>query len=203
MNPVLLSVAGNPENQDCGLVVTAGSRTVLCVADGAGGLSGGTEAAVMAAEFVRQHAPRLASAGDCANLLQRADAAIAKDIAAGETTLITVVIDSTEIFGASVGDSGAWFIPPTGQWIDLSGRQQRKPFVGSGSARSVPFQRGGDAGLLLLATDGLLKYTSAERIVEICRHNAPDVAAQKLIELVKYPSGRFPDDVTVILMNTH
>ena len=52
---------------------------------------------------------------------------------------------------------------------------------------------------LLLATDGLLKYMSAERIVETCRQHPTDAAAQRLIELVRYPSGALPDDVTLIL----
>ena len=41
MKPILLTAAGNPENQDRGLVVHGGARVVLCVADGAGGRSGG------------------------------------------------------------------------------------------------------------------------------------------------------------------
>lgn len=52
---------------------------------------------------------------------------------------------------------------------------------------------------LLLATDGLLKYTAPDRIRAACLQNSPGEAARKLIELVRYPSGALPDDVTVIL----
>ena len=51
----------------------------------------------------------------------------------------------------------------------------------------------------MLATDGLLKYTSSERILAVCREHPPEVATQKLIELVRYPSGALPDDVTIIV----
>ena len=198
MNPILLSVAGNPENQDRGLVVSDGARRLLCVADGAGGLSGGKEAAIMATDFLRQNSTPLANCEDCVELLRRVDAAIARDSVAGETTCALAVITPDQVFGASVGDSGAWLIPPAGSLADLTARQQRKPFIGSGSARPVAFRHPKCEGMLLLATDGLLKYTSAERIVEACRRQPLELVPQQLIDLVKYPSGRFPDDVTLI-----
>jgi serine/threonine protein phosphatase PrpC len=53
MNPILKTAAGNHENQDRGAVINSGSGLILVVADGAGGLSGGSEAADMAVEIVR------------------------------------------------------------------------------------------------------------------------------------------------------
>ena len=160
MKPVLLTAAGNPENQDRGIVIEDGERVVLCVADGAGGRSGGTEAATMVVELVRQNANLLINAESCAELLRKMDAAIAKDAVAGETTCAVAVVTPEEICGASVGDSGAWLIPANGNHLDLTHAQQRKPFIGSGSAWPVSFRRPLQAGWLLLATDGLLKYTS-------------------------------------------
>ena len=104
-----------------------------------------------------------------------------------------------EIFGARVGDSGVWWIPENGNHLNLAHAQQRKPFIGSGSALPVSFRHKNQPGNLLLATDGLLKYTSADRIVGICREQPVEVAARQLIELVRYPSGGLPDDVTLIL----
>lgn len=199
MKPILLTAAGNPENQDRGLVINDGSRVVLCVADGAGGRSGGTEAATMAVRLVRQNTSLLINAESCVEVLSKLDAAIAKDAVAGETTCALAVVTPEEIFGASVGDSGVWLIPANGNHLDLTHAQERKPFIGSGSAWPVSFQRPRQPGCLLLATDGLLKYTSAERINAACREHAAEVAAQRLIELVRYPSGALPDDVTVIL----
>ncbi len=199
MKPILLTASGNPDNQDRGLVVHDGSRVVLCVADGAGGLSGGTAAATMAVELVHQNVSRMNNADACAEILRRLDEAISKDPNAGETTCALAMVTSVELFGASVGDSGVWLIPEVGTVLDLTRNQQRKPFVGSGSAWPIPFQGPIQRGALLLATDGLLKYTSAERIIRTCHEHPPDVAAQRLIELVRCPSGALPDDVTVIL----
>jgi serine/threonine protein phosphatase PrpC len=199
MKPILLTAAGNPENQDRGLVIHDGARGVLCVADGAGGRSGGTEAATMAVEVVRQSANLLINAESCAEVLRKLDAVITKDTIAGETTCALVAVTPKEIFGASVGDSGIWLIPASGNHMDLTQAQQRKPFIGSGSAWPVSFQRSRQVGRLLLATDGLLKYTSAEQIIAACREHPAGLAAQRLIELVRYPSGALPDDVTIIV----
>jgi len=199
MKPILLTAAGIPENQGRGLVIHDGLRVVLCVADGAGGLSGGTEAASVAVEWVGQSASQLTDAESSAELLRKLDAAIAEDAVAGETTCVVAVVTLDEIFGASVGDSGAWLIPTSGNHTDLALGQQRKPFIGSGSAWPVSFQRPMQVGRLLLATDGLLKYTSAAQIIAACREQPVEVAAQRLIELVRYPSGALPDDVTIIV----
>ena len=199
MKPILLTAAGNPENQDRGLIVHDGQRTVLCVADGAGGLSGGGEAASIAVELARQNASTMGDADSCLEVLRKMDAAIAKDSIAGETTCALVIVAPQEIFGASVGDSGVWLIPKDGSHMDLTQSQQRKPFIGSGSAWPVSFRCPRQAGSVLLATDGLLKYTSAERIIATCRGHPTEDAAPQLIELVRYPSGSLPDDVTIIL----
>ncbi len=199
MKPILLTAAGNPHNQDRGLIVQHGQRAVLCVADGAGGRSGGTEAASMAVELVDQYAALTNNADSCAEVLRKIDAAIAKDSVAGETTCALAIVAPEEIFGASVGDSGIWLIPDNGAHAELSQAQQRKPFIGSGSAWPVPFRHPMQGGSLLLATDGLLRYTSAERIIETCRQHPTESAAQRLIELVRYASGALPDDVTLIL----
>jgi len=199
MKPVLLSVAGNPENQDRGLVIQDDARVVLCVADGAGGRSGAAEAANMVVELVQQNAALLANCDSCVELLLKMDAEVANNPAAGETTCALALLTQTDIFGASVGDSGIWLIPEHGDYIDLTCGQQRKPFIGSGSAWPVPFRHLIQGGSLLLATDGLLKYASSERIIETCQEHPAELAAQYLIELVRYPSGALPDDVTVIL----
>jgi len=132
-------------------------------------------------------------------VLRKIDAAIAKDSVAGETTCALAIVTPEEIFGASVGDSGVWLIPDNGAHAELTQAQQRKPFIGSGSAWPVPFRHPMQGGSLLLATDGLLRYTSAERIIETCRQHPTESAARRLIELVRYASGALPDDVTLIL----
>src|ERR1041385_7460364 len=156
-------------------------------------------AAMMATELVQQNAPTLNTADSCSELLRRMDSELAKDSIAGETTCALAVVTPEEIFGASVGDSAVWLIPEDGLHVDLTRGQQRKPFVGSGSAWPVAFRKPTPRGFLLLATDGLLKYTSAERISETCRQSPTETAAQRLIELVRYASGALPDDVTLVV----
>jgi serine/threonine protein phosphatase PrpC len=55
METFFQTVAGNPENQDRGAVIESGSKRILVIADGAGGLAGGAEAAAMAVDLVRKH----------------------------------------------------------------------------------------------------------------------------------------------------
>lgn len=199
MNAILQSVAGNPENQDRGLILRDGQREVLCVADGAGGRAGGAEAASLAVEMIRREGWRINNPETCVDVLRQMDETTAKDAAAGETTCVVVVVTPKEIIGGSVGDSGAWWIPESGNPVNLTESQQRKPFVGTGAAWPVAFERKHQPGWLLLATDGLLKYTSMERISGVCRQQPVELAVKTLIDLVRYPSGALPDDVTIIL----
>ena len=201
MNAIIQTVAGNPENQDRGLIQHDGPRIILCVADGAGGRSGGAEAASMAVKLIRENAFLLGNADSCVEALRKMDEAIAKDSIAGETTCALAIVTPEEIFGASVGDSGVWWIPESGNHLNLT----QEP--SSANLSLVLAMRGQfhfdhtrlEPGSLLLATDGLLKYTSAEHIIGTCREHPAEVgAAQRLIELVRYPSGRLPDDVTLI-----
>jgi serine/threonine protein phosphatase PrpC len=196
---IIETAAGNPENQDRGLVIHDGQRIVLCVADGAGGRSGGTEAATLAVEFVQSHAAHTNDEASCADLLKRLDVVVAADTAAGETTCVIAVLAPDRIYGASVGDSGAWLVPESGPYVDLTRGQRRKPFIGTGDAWPLPFSFPRAAARILLATDGLLKYATGERITAVCREHPNNIAALRLIEMVRYPSGALPDDVTVIL----
>ena len=102
------------------------------------------------------------------------------------------------IAGASAGYSGAWLITRDG-YEDLTHRQHPKPFLGSGAAVPVAFSARRFAGPLLLATDGLLKYTSPELICDVARGEDLDQAAKGLVDLVRLRSGGLQDDVAVIL----
>lgn len=199
MNTALQTAAANPENQDRGEVITIGRHLVLVVADGAGGRSGGAEAAKMAVDMVCRDAGGLESPEACVHLLRQLDQTMASDRVAGESTCVVVVVGPEGIFGASVGDSGAWLLGDS-HHVNLTSRQVRKPMLGSGGACPVSFRHEPTAGhRLLLATDGLLKYASQERIAETCRTGSPLHIARQLIGLVRYPSGALPDDVTVIV----
>jgi serine/threonine protein phosphatase PrpC len=196
---ILQTAAGNQENQDRGGIIGHGSKQILIVADGAGGISGGTEAAEVAVEYVRLHARLLDGPESCASIFRKMDQAIAEASDAGETTCALAVLSYEQIFGASVGDSGVWLIG-IDTFVDLTRTQYQKPLIGSGAAWPVPFARPRVAGeLLLLATDGLLNYAHADRIAAACRGWNAELSAPGLIDLVQYPSGALPDDVTFVL----
>ncbi|MCW5554843.1 MAG: protein phosphatase 2C domain-containing protein [Verrucomicrobiae bacterium] len=191
--------AGGHELQDRAEVFWSGANLVLVVADGAGGRSGAAQAAEFVIRRVRQaiHSADLSPAG-LAEFLRLTDRQMAEARNVGETTCVIVVISQTGIVGASIGDSGAWHITQAG--IDnLTGHQTRKPFLGVGCAIPFGFVRGPLTGTLLVASDGLLKYSSAERIAAVALSDNVETSAQKLVGLVRYPSGALPDDVSVLL----
>jgi len=78
MRAKLETAAGNPENLDRGAVIESSIGLVLVVADGAGGQSGGTAAAIMAVGSVRQEANELRDANACVTLLRDIDQPSAK-----------------------------------------------------------------------------------------------------------------------------
>lgn len=64
----------------------------------------------------------------------------------------------------------------------------------------TPFPHGPLQGALLVATDGLFRFAARDVIARIVRENPVGLAAEKLIELVRLPSGKFSDDVAAILV---
>jgi serine/threonine protein phosphatase PrpC len=189
------------ECEDRAEILEVGAAVLVVVADGAGGRPGGARAAEAVLDGVRQAAAAGFSGLDpwaWCKLLAEIDRAVSRDPAAGETTAVAATVTPAGLAGASVGDSAAWRVTAKG-WYDLTRRQERKPFLGTGAARPVPFALGAWDGTLLVATDGLLKYTSAERIAEAAR--GPDLprAAGQLVDLVRLRSGGLQDDVAVVL----
>jgi PPM family protein phosphatase len=190
---------GNPELQDCAAVVTLESALLAIVADGAGGRSNAREAAEAVVRTIRQGAnlSALAATSDCCRLLLRADEEALKT--GGESTGVFVLLSQSRVIGASVGDSEAWVIGE--QEINiLTKDQRRKPCLGTGGTSPIAFCFPALTGTLLVASDGLFKYTSAQAIANAVRHADLDLAAEKLLGLVRYPSGELPDDVSIILI---
>ncbi|HEY1662665.1 MAG TPA: protein phosphatase 2C domain-containing protein [Verrucomicrobiae bacterium] len=191
--------AGGKELQDRAEIYWSGSNLVLVVADGAGGRSGAAEAAEFVANRVKQtiqHA-KFSPRGLC-EFLRSIDQQMVAAENVGETTCVLVVISESGIVGASVGDSGAWCISASGL-DNLTGNQSRKPFLGMGVATPFGFERDSLNGTLLVASDGLLKYTSTERIVAVALGDDLEKSAKNLVDLVRYQSGALPDDISVLL----
>jgi hypothetical protein len=187
--------AADSGGQDRITVQADGRRLIFAVADGAGGRSGGAEAAELVIKLTCERMGSLASAEDCEKLLGEIDRMVSSDKIAGETTAVVVVVSPKMIFGASVGDSGAWVV--NGSNVDeLTQRQIRKPFVGTGGF-PIGFTREALQGTLLVATDGLLKYTSREAIAAAVEKLNLRELPEALVKLVRYPSGNLPDDIAI------
>lgn len=90
-------------------MVESNQRSVVCIADGTGGLAGGALAAEWFVDGVRLAAEpptfEVTSPDAWVNCLETLDRAIELNPRAGETTGIALTITRTAIVGASFGDS--------------------------------------------------------------------------------------------------
>jgi serine/threonine protein phosphatase PrpC len=174
-----------------------GDRVLIALADGAGGQSGGASAAEFAVRSMLEYKGAQDAAG-WVMCLAEIDRRLSEGAGGGETTAVAALISPESIVGASVGDSGAWYVQDGG-YQDLTQRQQRKPLLGSGVSVPVMFRHGTGEGVLLVATDGLLKYASAEMICEVARRSDLEQSTISLVDLVRLKSGALQDDVAIAL----
>ena len=187
-----------PAGEDRAAVFPTPFGALAVVADGVGGRSGGAAAA----DAVVGAARRLAEAGragDPADWLRDLDRRLVVSGAVGETTAVVADLSDRYVLVGAVGDSVAWAVAGD-RVVDLTPLARAKPWVGSGAAAPAAFGRPvGSFDTLLLATDGLTKYAPREAIRDAIRSAPLDQAPRRLIELVRYPSGRLPDDVAVVV----
>ena len=198
-----LTASAGKQGQDRVAVIRRASDIVAALADGAGGTSGGAEAADTLLLWAQAYADRAADLTDPAQwgeLLYRIDQQIAS--ANGQTTGVIVALTDHGLTGASVGDSASWIIAddPAAGYDDLTANQAHKPLLGTGAAKPVTFDRAMTNGTILIASDGLVKYAPPRRICEVARGPDLDQAARQLVDLVRLRSGALPDDVGVVLI---
>jgi PPM family protein phosphatase len=174
---------------------------VVVVADGAGGRRGGADAAdafvavvkaaVDDADFDMRDLRRWG------RIFEETDVELARRMI-GETTGTLVVVSPHGVFGVSAGDSEAWIIDDD-RIDDLTADQERRR-LGSGRALPSAFSRPTFDGVLVVATDGLFKYADANDIVRGVREAAsPSDVADRLMSLVRLPSGGYHDDVAIVV----
>jgi serine/threonine protein phosphatase PrpC len=196
--------SGRRNSEDRAEVFHRGSDLVVVVADGAGGMRGGARASAALIENVRSvaadHSLNVHDDGLWSGLLMEADAALAAR-RVGETTGVVVVVGTGGVTGVSVGDSEAWVV--SAKSVDDLTRHQERPRLGSGRATPVVFHRAGVGGVLLVATDGLFRYASPERISATVRACEASRVAQRLTKLVQMPSGAYQDDVGIVVVARH
>lgn len=176
---------------------------IAVVADGAGGMSGASEAADYCLKFVQKKNLTEANYIDDTSwcrVLAEIDSSLYNHPRAGETTGIIAIINTNNncIIGASVGDSEAYLISNQ-SWLNLTEHQYRKPLLGSGAAIPIPFGPINIDGTLILGSDGLFKYADFSDINHITKSYQPKESVLRLFDLVKLPSGSFMDDVSIIV----
>lgn len=189
------------ESEDRVQVIEHPAGLVIALADGAGGMSGGSRAAELAVSAAAEHASRMGDLLDLAEwcgLLGRLDLELARDPGAGQCTCVVVAISRNVLCGASVGDSGAWLVARQ-TYCDLTRRQRAKPLLGSGAARPVPIPNMPCAGSLIVASDGLWKYASPDSICTVALAEEFASVPPGMVNLVRLPSGELPDDVAIAL----
>ena len=65
----------------------------------------------------------------------------------------------------------------------------------------MQFEAEAPGNRLLIASDGLFKYATAERICDLAMQGPVVEAADALANCVRLPSGAFQDDVAVVLVS--
>jgi serine/threonine protein phosphatase PrpC len=180
---------------------------VVVVADGAGGMAGGTDAAEYVLTIVNAAVADPAFRPDATSwvdLLRRADGEIQAARTAGETTAVIVHLSHDALVGAAVGDSGTLLVLDDCTVHDLAADQlpHRKRRLGSGRAVPTGFEAAlPSRAVLVAATDGLVAYTRHDGLARAV-FAADDLAeaADNLVDIVRLPSGSLQDDVAVVLV---
>jgi len=187
--------------QDVVATLLTTDQLVSVVADGAGGTSHGLEAAravVDAACAITSTSPAFDAAVWKSALEQVAVTLAARD--EGRTTAVIVATDGARVVGASVGDSEAWLIGDDRVRV-LTEHQSRKPLLGQAGASVTIFDAVVDHATLLIGSDGLFKYATAEVIAACVRKPAPlEAIARDLADAVRLRGGTLPDDVGLVLV---
>lgn len=174
---------------------------VLALADGAGNDERGGELARWLVEQLAARAlaaPKLPNADTLSKWAESLDQEWFASAKGGESTLVVASVEGHRVQGASVGDSGAWLVH-SGSYDELTSEQRRRPLLGQGRATVLAFGPVPMMGVLMLATDGLLKYAPEQKIRHLATDSNVSVAAAKLVDVVRLASGSLQDDVGVIV----
>jgi PPM family protein phosphatase len=205
------AAGGHPTNEDAFVLrqLPREEGWLVALADGVGGRADGQRAAQLACEIAIQRALVLSAeqrrdGSAWAEVLAHADAAVAADREAGFTTLIGLCVTADHVAGASCGDSAAVAVCDTGAPRVLTSRQFKNPPVGSGEADFIPFEMElTSPWRLLVVSDGVWKYASWDRVWDCAARLAGEELIAELQAAARLRvSGEFPDDFTVVLLES-
>lgn len=196
----MINIAAHQHSQDRVGYVPTSFGLCLLLADGAGGTSGGAQAAELFISRMSEVARVCRDVRELIAAFRSLDTELEVHPEAGETTGIVVVVSDSELTGASVGDSEAWFLAEQSV-VKLTLEQERKPLLGSGRSAPTVFAVPRTLGLLLLASDGLFKYTSEQKILSTVRQGASEATLKQCVDLVRLRSGNLQDDLAIALLD--
>lgn len=188
--------------QDLLTTVRLPTGTLIAIADGAGGVAGGTEAARRVCAAAEELNRPLLRTGEWKSeswvvWLSTCDRSMMSGLGLA-AAVVVMVSDDGGVIGVSVGDCGAWLFED-GVATDLTSGQHRKPLLGEGRAVPVPFEARLEGGTLVVATDGLWKYMKPGLIAQIsgAGDRSSDEVVRSLVDGVKLANGKLQDDVAV------
>ena len=177
-------------DQDRVSVALDPSGLALALADGAGGTSGGRDAAELVVADATTDHPAAPDAR-----LRALDATLARTAGGQTTAIIARLAPDATVVGASVGDGEAWCARGD-RWRELTADQHRKPLLGSGRAVPVVFTAA-SIDALFIASDGLVKYASSSEVQAILAADEPELPRQ-LADAARLPSGALHDDLAIV-----
>lgn len=174
-------------------VIVDDDRTLIVVADGAGGTGDGRIAADTVIRETRTNYAAMEGSTDWSQFLSQLDVRVHT----GECTAVIVDVRPDCILGASVGDSCAWVIDGA-DITDLTRAQNRKPLLGTQAAEPAPFWHGPLVGVLLVGTDGFFDYAKRNRVTSLIGRTDFFATPRACVDMVRLPSGELWDDTAVV-----
>jgi serine/threonine protein phosphatase PrpC len=175
-------------------VLNGDDRTVIVVADGAGGIGSGDIAADTVLREITSAYTEIHSADQWSALLKQIDFRITD----GESTAVVIDIRPYGIAGSSVGDSCAMLIHSS-SIVDLTKYQKRKPLLGSGKAEPTSFMHAEFNGILLAGTDGFFNYAKRDAITALVAQSDFYTIPRLCVEKVRLSSGDLWDDIGIVV----
>lgn len=197
-NEDVLESAQHPQNN---------AFSIIALADGQGGRTGGAEAAQMAVGTAIQTAfsapvQRLLSERFWTQLLLDVDKAVGNNPDAGFTTFVGVAVTEQKVVGVSSGDSQAVLISPTRIAVTLTANQKKNPPVGSQMCHPTPFSAPFPANSrLLVMSDGVYKFVPSEMILSTVAELEAGDAIKAIRDLAVGRSGTLYDDFTLAIVD--
>jgi PPM family protein phosphatase len=188
------------DGQDAFFVFNANDAIYFCLADGAGGTSGGKEASLFMTHCSNLiELEKLKTPEDFEEYLRKMDFEIYQTPLLGESTVIVGKIQDGNVIGASVGDSECWLFNKSFDY-ELTSMSINRPLLGSSEAKPIAFGPFELDGVLLIGSDGLFKYADCKKIKDLAL--SPISIAKDYSSLARLKSGKYSDDIAVIEVRT-